>query len=1005
MKRNLINQNKEDGHTVIFPYDDCLSILDDDPSPYKINLNSKWSFKFIKEIKNMPKDFYKIKFSESFWDEIEVPSSLELNGYGTPNCLKPYNPSKIKISHRVAGILLYRNVFNIPEEWNNRKIFIHFGKVSSKFYVYINGSFAGFSNDSNLPSEFDITSYVSSGENIIAIKAYKYNQNCYSKDENMWVFSGICKDVYVYSEPKIYINDIFARCKFDENYENADLLIDVYIKSYINETPNLKLDIHLIEDESRRVSEPLTTCRFKLNEKNAVLNTKNHIQCPKKWTAETPNLYKIILILKNSSDNIIETKSLKFGFKEVAIQDENILINGVPILIKGINKCDFDTDLGPCITEKKYCEDLEIIKKSNINAVRICNYSGDPVFYELCSEYGIYVLPDTNIEDLTHSSDEIKRMILRDRNNPCLIAWSFICKNNISEETCINIKELINKIDDTKPVCFEGAYDFEASDLILRRYPSIDTLKDIGNHEKVINTMDKSKKIIKTDEYNKRPVIITKYECCIGNSLGNLNEYVNCFSKYNNIAGGFIGNFSDQIIHKKGKHLNSFWLYGKDFNKKFKNSEFCADGLLFADKTPHPALFEVKKDYQYIKARPLDIEKGIFEIQNNYSFSDLSNFLLNFSVSENGKEIQNGIILDININPGEKRKIKIDYNISDIKKDCEYYITLIFKLKNGNIFTDGNFEMAFEQFEIPFGRRKKLNIIDNDSILKINDTEDRIIVFNDNFKIAVGKKSGGIEYLNFGFGNVVYSPLVPNYWRALTDNDIGLKNYSSKIKYNLIDKSWRKSSLFRKVINFDIKNKSTQVVINISQKIKNCAGYVMTRYIIHNAGYIEVNCSLTPLKDMYRIGMQMSLPKNFDRISFFGRGPHENYIDRKLSAKLGIYSGKVKDFLGNYVNPQENANHTDVRWTSLTDEKGMGIKIESSYKNLLNISAWPYSIYDLEQADHIHRLPERDFIMLNIDYMQCGIGNDLSGYPSLKEEYKINKNIKYDYGFIIYKMR
>lgn len=1030
----IIGINKETGHAIAIPYDDCIDAAVGSDSPYKMSLNGMWKFKWVMGVQNRSLDFYKTDYSVDSWDDIEVPSLWQLKGYGKPYYLAFKYPPGIstkkrkipELNHDLNEVGSYRRTFTAPEKWKGRKIFIHFGAVKSAFYLYINGERVGYSQGSMTPSEFDITDYISDGENILAVEVYRYSDGTYLEDQDMWFFSGIYREVYLYSEPKVYIRDFFARCTMDEDYRNAELLVDVYIRNYTGERRWASAEVYLADYDSKTLPQVLVTEESEIVSSGEVcLKLKSRVENPKKWTAETPNLYKLLLVLKSSDGGIIEAKSVQYGFKTVEIKDEKILVNGRPIMIKGVNRHDFDPDFGWAVPKERYIQDLDIMKRHNINAIRTSHYPNDPYLYELCNEYGIYVLDEADME--THGVrrknvpgsnplwtkavvDRVQRMVERDKNHPCIFMWSLGNEAGYGSNF-MEMKKAILNIDSTRPVHYEGDMDMSVSDVLSRMYSTVDYLEKLGRHEEIrlslterlINLYTGDSKPLKPQLCKGKPVILCEYAHAMENSLGNFQEYMDTFEKYENMAGGFIWDFADQSIHKVENGVDK-WLYGGDFKEEDTHRYFCANGIAAADRTLHPSIYEVKKVYQEIKVHPVNLLKGWIRIENKYVFRNLDDFELHWEVEENGAAISSGVIEYIDIGPKETKEYTIDYNLNEVKPECEYHLMVSFRLKGDTRWAEKGYEMAWDQFIIPFERiSEKDEFAQNSGDISIDDDGRQIIIEGNGFKAAVGRVSGGIESLDYGFGELIVSPLVPNYWRALTDNDIGYANFFPGLEGILVDRSWEKASIKRRVKSIEVQKQGSCVKITIRQAVKMTSGYTVTIYTVNSDGSINVEHTVTPKKDMYRIGMKMLLPSDYKKMTWYGRGYQETYEDRKTGGKVGIYAGIVDELTFNYMRPQENGNRTDVRWASVTDEKGRGIKIEDTGGTLLNVSMWPYSQEDLDKAKHIHELPHRDYVTLNIDYRQCGVGGDIPGVAALHDEYKMHKNKTYSYSFIIRK--
>lgn len=1044
----VVNINKEDGHVLAMPYDSFEETLDKKVSKYKCTLNGKWKFHWCMGVKNRIEDFYKLDYDTSSWEDIDVPSVWQLKGYGKPYYIAYNYPPAIntkkgripEIDHEKNEIGCYRRTFTVPELFRDREIFMHFGGVKSAFNLYINGEKVGFSKGSMTPSEFNITNYLKEGENVAAVEVFRFSDGTYLEDQDMWFLSGIFREVYLYAEPKTYIRDFFAKSIMDAEYKDVNFQVEVEIKNTSSASKTSHLLIYLEEYKSKSLSNIIIDKKFDISANKSIkLNLETLINNPAKWTAETPNLYRLVFALKNELDEIIELKFIQYGFKVVELKDEKILINGKPIMIKGVNRHDFDPDNGWNVPKERYYQDLNIMKRHNINAIRASHYPNDPFFYELCNEYGFYVMDEADME--THGVrrkgvpgsnplwtkpvvDRMERMVLRDRNHPCIFMWSLGNEAGYGSNFTA-MKEAALKLDDTRQFHYEGDYDISVSDVLSRMYPTIDILEKIGNHQEVkiniidnvLNKLAADNKPLKPEQYAGKPVILCEYAHAMENSLGNFQEYMDIFEKYPNMAGGFIWDFVDQAIHRVDENGKDTWLYGGDFDEEITDRFFCANGIICADRSLHPSIYEVKKVYQEIKVHPVDLLSGKIEIENKYSFIDLSRLKLCWEISEDGAAIEKGSLENLKVLPKQKVQYQLDFPKIYYVENKEYHLLVSFKLKDDTVWAEKDYEVAWDQFKltIPVNSAKELDLkghnlqshglgevaatLDNE--INVNKDKEIIFISNENFKLAVSKITGGMESLSYGFGELISEPMLPNYWRALTDNDYGYANFKPKLERFFVDNSWIKATKMPKIKSVDVDKTENNVIITISQRVRNCIGDVIIKYIINAEGQIRVKHSLTPSKDMYRIGMQLKMPKEYDFVTWYGKGPHENYIDRNTGAKVAIYVNKVNDLVHNYMRPQENGNRTDVRWFSIENETGEGIKISDVSDKLLNFSVFPYSQEALHQAKHIYELKEEDVNTVNVDYMQCGVGGDLPGLANLHDAYIIHKKVHYEYSFII----
>ncbi|PKM74498.1 MAG: hypothetical protein CVU91_01120 [Firmicutes bacterium HGW-Firmicutes-16] len=1022
----IIEYNKETAHAIWMPYD---NISDN----YKLCLNGLWDFKWVLGESVIPEGFFMPSYDATGWDKLNVPSVWQLEGYGKPYYLafdfppalskKKNEVPKIDQSRNEKG--LYRRTFILPENFEGREIYIHFGAVKSAFYLYINGEKIGYSQGSMTPAEFDITAFVKSGENVVAAEIIRFSDGTYLEDQDMWFFSGIYREVYIYAEPKLFLRDIFARSTPDATYTNWTLNIDVFIENRTGQDNGTIIEALLCDYHDYHVIDSVSG-GFEAGTKSAnCFSLQKLISCPKQWSAEQPNLYQLIIVLKGSNGSVIEAKTIHFGFKSVEIKDEKILINGKPLMICGVNRHDFDPDNGWAVPRERYVQDLVLMKQANINAIRTSHYPNDPMLYELCDIYGIYVMDEADIE--THAVrrknvpgdnpiwtravvDRMERMVLRDRNHPCVFMWSLGNEAGYGSNFT-KMKEAALALDATRPFHYEGDFDMSVSDVVSKMYPKFELLEKLGLHEEIkINLIDKllnrltvtaDKKPMKPEQYRGKPVLLCEYAHAMENSLGNFQEYMDVFEKYPNMAGGFIWDFVDQSIRRKTENGKEQWLYGGDFGEEVSHRYFCANGIVSADRTPHPSYYEVKKVYQRIKVTPVDLQNGVIRIENQYCFNDLSEFRPEWTLIEDGRAVSWKTLEPIFLPAGESLDVKLDFTNYKFKLGKEYHLTLDFLMRDETLWCEKNYPLAFEQFEVLPDRLQIKP--DRSKKIEVSEYETEIDIQGKGFRISVSKKDGGISSIDYGRGNILSSPLTQNYWRAYTDNDLGYANFKPEFEKLLAFpvKRWREATERRKVRSVNIASSYGLASVTIRQSVPNCKGYVITIYKIDSVGTIFVRHEICPKKDMLRIGFTMALKRRFDSFTWFGRGPQENYCDRKTGSPIGVYSLNAEEIGHSYMRPQENGNRTDVRWLKISDKYKNGLMITG---NLFNFSAWPYTQETLEKARHMHELEAQDFITVNIDHMQCGVGGDFPGVAMLHEPYKIHKGKSYVFEYAISKI-
>ncbi|MFX1409178.1 MAG: glycoside hydrolase family 2 TIM barrel-domain containing protein [Promethearchaeota archaeon] len=1017
----MIGQHKEPAHNTLIPYQDLEAALKgrNEASIYFKSLNGNWRFNWVEKPSNRPIDFHRLNYDVSEWDEIPVPSNWQLYGYGIPIYSNRKYPFSVKkknipnIDHEYNPVGSYRTEFIIPSIWNEREIFIHFAGVKSAFYLWINGHFVGYSQGSMTPAEFNITKYVGEGCNVLAVEVYRWSDGSYLEDQDMWRFSGIFRDVFLFATPKVHIRDFFLYCNLDGAYRDGVIKIRAKIRNYGEIVKNdHKIELIILDKNHNIInSELLIDHTVNLDGKSEItINMESNVKNPLKWSAEMPNLYTILLILKNSFDEIIEVESCKFGFRTIEIKNSQIYINGKSIIFKGVNRHEHDPDYGRAIPIARMIQDIKLLKANNINAVRTSHYPNHPKWYELCDEYGIYVLDEANVEShglrrklpkgRSKWSDavvaRIVSMVERDKNHPCIFMWSLGNEAGFGKNF-IKMKEAALNIDPTRPIHYEGDYKLKVSDVFSTMYTTPKILAKSGQLLKV--RQHGIYHPVTPKMYKDKPRILCEYAHAMGNSLGNFQEYMDVFERYDNCIGGFIWDYVDQGLRKNSPDGKEFWAYGGDYGDAPNDKNFCCNGILLPDRTPNPALYEVKKVFQNIKVHPVDLLQGKIRIQNKYNFISLEFIDINWEITANGVKIQEGSLPKLALGPRKEQNFTIPYNMPDLEPKTEYHLMIRFMLAEENLWAEKGYVIAWDQFKLPFNPVKKQKL-DIKSIphLYVEYFHEFIYINGHNFKVVFNKNTGVIDIYEFNGEELINSPILPNFWRAPIDNDINILHYSSKLKYFIY--RWKDVAYRRKIkeVTAELLNSSTYRII-VSFKMPFGKNLYKIIYRIYGTGDILIKNSFMPRKDMVRFGMQFSIPKQYNILTWYGKGPHETMWDRKTGAAVGIYSGYLEDLIHNYVRPQENGNRTEVRWAALTNMKESGLFISDIGGILLNICAWPYTMEDLENASHIHELPLSEGITVNVDYKQKGVGGDRLGLFDLHEEYKLKKNIEYTYSF------
>lgn len=1029
--------NRLPAHATLYSYDNAenAKMVDRSLSTRILSLNGTWDFNFSPVPEQAPADFYKSRVTG--WKQIDVPSNWELKGYGTAiytNVTYPFVVNPPFIAHSDNPVGCYQREFEIPAAWSGMNITLHFGGVSSAFYVWVNGKFVGYSEDSCLPAEFDITDKVSSGKNIVSVKVFRWSDGSYLEDQDHWRLSGIQREVLLLAAPKVSISDIFVQAPLDREYKNASLQIRPKIRSsagadvkgYSVEAmlygPDGKavLDQPIKKDVWDIVNEAyprLDNVRFALMEA-LIIN-------PLKWTAETPNLYTLIFLLKDKDGKLAEARSMHIGFRMLETSAEGkILINGKPIMLYGVNRHDLNRYNGKAVTREDMLADMLMLKRFNFNAVRTSHYPNDPYWYELCDEYGIYVMDEANLE--THGlgsyfanmpewnnafMERGIRMVERDKNHPSVIFWSLGNESGRGPNHS-SMAGWIKDYDYLRLVHYEAAQGnprlreyirpgdpgYPDRTVTLKANPTDQPWLDVIG--RFYPTPEMATEVARQTGDN-RPIIFSEYSHSMNNSTGNFKDLWDVFRAEKRIAGGFIWDWIDQGIVKKDAKGTEFYAYGGDFGDKINDGDFCINGVLFPDRTPKPALFEVKKVFQPVVINAVDLQSFSFTAVNRNDFANLDQYRIHWEITENGVTILKGDQDVPSVLPGESFPFSIHIQKEPkVKPGAEYFVNVDFVLKQDKLWAKVGHSVASEQFTLPWKKeaavtaQKKLSL----PVVKTDDAT-TLELTGRNFSVTFDKKSGLISNWTVNGKKLISgNGLRPSFWRPQTDNDF------RGAKTHIILKEWKTSETDRTVSSFtsSLLPDGAREVMIVHSLIGGKVQWI-NKVKITGDGIITVDAEVdadNSLPVIPKIGMTIQVPSDYNKITWFGRGPQENYIDREYAANVGLYTLGIKEFITPYIKPQENGNRTDIRWMSLTAKDGNGVEING--KNLLSMSAWPWTMAQIESVNHPNELPVNDFITVNIDLKQMGVGgNDswtMRAFPL--KQYQIKPG-KYSYSFTL----
>ena len=1033
----IIKENKEDGHVLALCYDKADNAAQRKASPYKLSLNGTWKFCWQKGVVELPERYREKDYDDSAWEDIKIPGVWQFQKDYTkpwyyansfPNCISVDKNKIPSIDISGQEVAMHRTYFEVPENWKGRRIFLHFGAAKAGLRVFVNGQYVGYSQGSFTPHEFDVTDFVTEGKNTVAAEVFRYTDGTYLEDQDMWWLCGIYREVYLYSEPTTMLRDFFVRTDLVNDYTDADLTLDLLIKDYTEGAKNVKIEASLVTD-----GDPLiigSTEIITISGANR-LTFKKHILKPDLWSTEHPNLYT--LLLKLECDGLITYKAIRMGFRQTEIVGEKILINGKPLLIRGVNRHDFDPDFGWAVPDERYIQDFDIMKRNNINSIRTSHYPNDPRFYDLCDEYGFYVMDECDLE--THGVrrknvpgdnpmwtkavvDRMERMVLRDRNHPCVFMWSL--GNEAGDgSNFMRMKQAALKLDNTRQFHYEGDFDFTKSDVISRMYPTEDQVEKLGKKEpititwfdNIANALAADSKPIPKELYTK-PVVFCEYAHAMENSLGNFQEYMDAFEKYDNLCGGYIWDFVDQAIHKKGENGEDIWLYGSDYDEKRiwieppyntcaitgSNIYFNANGIIAADRKVHPSIHEVRKVYCEIQVKDIDKANGKFLLKNKQMFSDLSEFDISYIITSNGEKIADGLLdreIFESLAPLSEKEFTLDYKGAD-KEKGEIIITFSFLRRNDCRFAKAGYEQGWDQFILKAAEKEEEKQYDGK--VKIIGEEKDFTVYGDGFEYSF--KGGFLTSLKKNDKDYLIGALKPNYYRALTDNDIDYLNFVPPLIPFHPLYTWRRSSKYLKAskIFVHLYSHGASVETTVSaQAMKN----VKITYHIYPDGKIDVKHQGIPIMDMVRFGTVLTMPGEFENVKWYGKGPHENYIDRRVGARIALHEMSVTDMEHHYMRPQENGHRTDVRYMEIRNADGEGLRFTQKGDLPFAINCHHYSIDDLDKATHIHKLLHKDMTTVCIDLMQRGVGGDTPGNSMLREPYIMHAKTKYSYEYSI----
>lgn len=1044
----VISLQTEKPHATLVPFateQQALATTDWRTSPFLKLLNGTWKFRWLKHPNLVPNDFYLPTTNDQQWDNLPVPSNWQVVGaqegrpYDRPiftNIKHPFPATPPRITADTNAVGVYRLRFTIPANFQDRNVFLHFAGVQSTCRVFLNGEFVGYHEDGMTPAEFLITDKPKAGrsdgsENLLAVEVINWSDGSYLEDQDFWRLAGIFRDVFLVARPKTYLRDLAVVTDLDEQYRNATLKLTASMRR-VGElgTPAPYRLRFTLYDPKRTVvfTETLRSEEATDAGQETLFRLKKEIQTPALWSAESPSLYTLTIQMLGPNGESIEVISQRIGFREMTLTDGQLLLNGKPVTYKGVNRHEFDPNMGRVMSRERMIQDIKLMKQYNINAVRTSHYPNVTDWYDLCDEYGLYVIDEANIE-----SHELwgkgqtpaakpewreafvargRAMVERDKNHPCVVIWSLGNETGMGQNFK-DMADIIRLIDPSRPIHYEGRQPYNGTsltsfDIISTMYPSVDELL----------------KLMEKDPH--RPVIVCEYAHAMGNSVGNLKDYWNAIDKYPRLQGGFIWDWVDQGLRLKNKAGN---LYTDHINH-IDGANAC-DGLVNPDRTPQPELNEVKQVYQYIKlAMPAAWVAGQpvkINVRNTFDFQSLEPFRLEWELVRNGEVVQRGGENNLVAKPGQTQvltlPVRLDGPVDTRQLDGnarpsatalaaqnalagEYYLNISVRLKQATTWAAAGHEVASGQFLIKNepGTVAVLGISRIPAV-RVTETPTNATVRGKEFAVVFDKATGTLSQWFYKGRDVLATGMQPSFWRVPTDNDEGggAESYAAR---------WRKAGLDKlsvSPVEVKIEKRPQLIRVSCTSELTGVGGSIrqQTDYIVYGTGDVQVTTTYTPsgtLPPLARVGMQFQLPATLTKLTWYGRGPFETYADRKDAAKVGVYEGRVADQFFPYTMAQENGNKTDVRWATLSDATGTGLLLvggTSGNPAVLNINARDYTDAALLKAKQpdTQNVERGNVVVVNVDLAQMGLGGDDSWSPRVHPEYLLPATKPYTYSF------
>jgi beta-galactosidase len=1016
----VFREGKEAARAILTPYPDqkgskTAALIE---SPWQLSLNGAWRFHWVDDVVHRPVDFFCREFDASGWSQIEVPGNVELQGYGTPiytNTTYPFAvalpsvttapPVHFTTFEERSPVSCYRKNFTIPDDWKGRRIFVNFRGVSSAFYLWVNGEKVGYSQDSRTPAEFELTKFIQSGPNLLAVEVSRYSDGSYLEDQDLWRLSGIFRDVFLTSRDVCDLRDLEIEANYEAPTKVGRLRAKLWIENRKSSDAVVDIDARLLTDKGTEVTG--TAIRVMCREAEEVTTSLTlSVDSANPWSAEEPALYTLFLTLADEQGKPIGVYRQRVGFRTVLVKDGNLLVNGAPILIKGVNRHDHNPLTGYYVTERDMRDDVEAMKRLNINTVRTSHYPNDPRFYELCDEYGLYVIAEANIE--THGMgfgesslakdpawadahlDRIRNTVEAFKNHPSIIIWSL---GNESGDG-VNFEQAaawLHARDPRRPLQYEGAKMADYVDLFTPMY------YPMGDWDGWLER-EAAKPLAQ-----QRPMIACEYNHAMGNSSGGLADWWNRVRRERLLQGGVIWDWKDQglireIPNRKGA---SYFAYGGDFGDHPNDDNFCANGIVTADLRPTPQAVEVFQQYRHILAKAMDLQEGLIEVFNEHFFVGLERYPVRWILLRNGAPFGQGVLDPVECEPQSRAILRLPQEAFPPRDGAEYFLTLEFLLGADRTWAAADHVVARDQFAFPFERKRVSHRSPGPAPALKRSKSRELSVRGEGFELHFDPRSGRMLSYRTESREWLVAPLSLNFWRPPTDNDRGNS-------MRTVCAAWKSAGCGVETDpheGFRVATDEDHLELVFHLKVPVGQTRAQLTYRIFGDGSVAVSFELMPAGDnlppLPRVGMTCAIRPELRRWEWFGRGPWENYCDRKTGSLVGVYSGMVDELWFRYLEPQETGNRTGVRWATFTDKYDAGLRISTEDEQLLEVGAYPFSQSDLEGPKHPHEIPSRDLITVHISHAQMGVGGENSWGAWPCDSYMIHADRPYRYAFRI----